>query len=460
MALGYDAIVIGTGQAGPFLALRLAAAGRKVAILERSLVGGTCVNVGCIPSKTLIASARAAHVARTAAAYGVEIGGEVGVDMVRVKARKDAVVRESSEDLTKELAGTPNLTFIRGHGRFEGPHTVRVNGDTLEAPEIFINVGARARVPDFPGLAGANYRTNSGMMRVDFLPDHLVIVGGSYIGLEFAQMFRRFGSRVTVVEKGPRILGHEDDDVCEGVQGALESEGVSFRVNAECVEVSQRGREISVFYGNDRDGRQTVTGSDLLVALGRVPNTDDLGLDRAGIATDAQGYVIVDDELRTNVRGVWALGDVNRRGGFTHTSYNDFEIVAANLLDGDARRVSDRIPAYGLYVDPPLGRAGMSEREARASRRRLLMAKMPMTSVGRARERGETQGFMKVIVDADNKRIVGATLLGIGGDEVVHSLLDVMYARVPFTVIRRAMHIHPTVSELVPTLLGELKPLS
>jgi pyruvate/2-oxoglutarate dehydrogenase complex dihydrolipoamide dehydrogenase (E3) component len=459
MAQAYDAIVIGTGQAGPPLAMRLAAAGRKVAVLERKLFGGTCVNVGCIPSKTLIASARAAHVARTGPSYGVRIDGAVDVDMARVKARKDAVVRESNEGVTRQLAATPNLTVIEGHGRFEGPHTVRVNGDTLEAPEIFINVGARARVPDLPGLAGTRYRTNSGMMSVDFLPAHLVIVGASYIGLEFAQMYRRFGSRVTVVEKGPRIIGHEDDDVSEAIQGILESEGVRFLLNAECVEVAQRGSDVSVFHGNGREAREEVTGSDLLIALGRVPNTDDLGLEHAGIATDARGFVVVDDWLRTNVPGVWALGDANGRGAFTHTSYNDFEIVAANLLDRDSRRVTDRIPAHGLYVDPPLGRAGMSERQVRASGRRALMAKMPMTNVGRARERGETQGFMKVLVDVESQRIVGAAILGIEGDEVVHSLLDVMYAGAPYTVVRRAMHIHPTVSELVPTLLGDLKPL-
>ncbi len=457
MRTAYDAIVIGTGQAGPPLALRLAAAGRKVAVLERKLFGGTCVNVGCIPTKTLIASARAAHVTRTAAAYGVQIEGPVRVDMDFVKKRKDAVVRASNVAVAKELKAARNLTVIEGQGRFEGPHSVRVNGVTLEAPEIFINVGARARVPAWVEPAGPKCMTNSGMMRVDYLPEHLVIIGGSYIGLEFAQMYRRFGSRVTVVEKGPRILGHEDTDVCGAIHQVLEAEGIEFRVDAECLSVTRQGKEVTVFHG--RDEKEQVTGSDLLVAVGRVPNTDDLGLDKAGIRTDARGHIVVDDQLRTNVPGVWGLGDVNGRGGFTHTSYNDFEIVAANLLDGDERRVSDRIPAYALYVDPPLGRVGMSEHEVRASGREALIATMPMSAVGRARERGEVAGFMKVLVDAETRKILGAALFGIECDEVVHSLLDVMYAGAPYTVIRRAMHIHPTVSELVPTLLEGLKPL-
>jgi pyruvate/2-oxoglutarate dehydrogenase complex dihydrolipoamide dehydrogenase (E3) component len=457
MSTAYDAIVIGTGQAGPPLAVRLAAAGRKVAILERKLFGGTCVNVGCIPSKTLIASARAAHVARTGAAYGVKIEAPVRVDMAFVKKRKDAVVRASSEGVAGELKGAKNITVIEGHGRFEGPHAVRVNGAVLEAPEIFINVGARARVPAWAEPAGSKLRTNSGMMAIDYLPEHLVIVGGSYIGLEFAQMYRRFGSRVTVVERGPRILSHEDPDVCGAIHAVLEADGITVHVNAECLRVARQGDEITVFHG--RDQKEKVVGSDLLVAVGRVPNTDDLGLEKAGIASDARGYVVVDDQLRTNVPGVWAMGDANGHGGFTHTSYNDFEIVAGNLLDGDARRLGDRIPAYALYVDPPLGRAGMSEHEVRASGRRALVARMPMSRVGRARERGEVDGFMKVLVDAATRKILGAALFGIEGDEVVHSLLDVMYAGAPYTVISRAMHIHPTVSELVPTLLEGLEPL-
>jgi len=454
----YDAIVIGTGQSGPSLAVRLANAGRKTAIIERKLFGGTCVNVGCIPTKTLIASARAAHVARNGADYGVAIEGRITVDMMRVKARKDAVVRQSNEGVTKWLRGTPNLTVLEGHARLEGPRTIRVNGRLLEAAQIFLNVGGRATVPDMPGIAEVGYLTNSGMMDVNFLPEHLVIIGGSYIGLEFAQMYRRFGSRVTVVEMGPRLIAREDEEVSAATQKILESEGVEIRLNAKCVTVAKRGNGVAVDLSCE-GGPPQVTGSHLLLAVGRVPNTNDLGLEKAGVKTDPRGYIVVDDELRTNVPGIWALGDANGRGAFTHTSYNDYEIVAANLLDGGHRRVTDRIPAYALYIDPPLGRAGMTEREARASGRKALAAKMMMSRVGRARERGETQGFMKILVDAQTRLILGAALLGIEADEAIHSILDVMYAGAPYTVIQNAVHIHPTVTELIPTLLADLKPL-
>jgi pyruvate/2-oxoglutarate dehydrogenase complex dihydrolipoamide dehydrogenase (E3) component len=458
MAEKYDAIVIGTGQSGPSLAVRLAKAGRKTAIIERKLFGGTCVNVGCIPTKTLIASARAAHVARNGADYGVAIDGRISVDMMRVKARKDSVVRQSNEGVINWLRNTPNLTVLEGHARLESSRTVAVNGTLLEAAQIFLNVGGRASVPDMPGIAEAGYLTNSSMMEVDFLPEHLIIIGGSYIGLEFAQMYRRFGSRVTVVEMGPRLIAREDEEVSAAAQKILEDEGVEIRLNAKCLTVAKRGNGVAVGLSCD-GGPPEVTGSHLLLAVGRAPNTGDLGLEKAGVKTDARGYIVVDDELRTSVPGIWALGDANGRGAFTHTSYNDYEIVAANLLDGGRRRVTDRIPAYALYIDPPLGRAGMTEREVRASGRKALAGKMMMSRVGRARERGETQGFMKILVDAESKRVLGAALLGIEGDEVIHSILDVMYAGAPYTVIQNAVHIHPTVTELIPTLLGDLKPL-
>jgi len=454
----YDAIVIGTGQSGPALAVRLANAGRKTAIIERKLFGGTCVNVGCIPTKTLIASARAAHVARNGADYGVAIDGRITVDMMRVKARKDSVVRQSNEGVTKWLRNTPNLTVLEGHARLEGQSTVRVNGSLLEAAQIFLNVGGRASVPDMPGIAEVGYLTNSGMMDVNFLPEHLVIIGGSYIGLEFAQMYRRFGSRVTVVEMGPRLIAREDEEVSAAVQRILEGEGIEIRLNAKCITLAKHGNGVAAGLSCE-GGPPEVTGSHLLLAVGRVPNTDDLGLEKAGVKTDARGYIAVDDELRTSVPGIWALGDANGRGAFTHTSYNDYEIVAANLLDGGRRRVTDRIPAYALYIDPPLGRAGMTEREARASGRKVLAATMMMSRVGRARERGETQGFMKIWVDAQTRLILGAALLGIEADEAIHSILDVMYAGAPYTVIQNAVHIHPTVTELIPTLLADLKPL-
>jgi pyruvate/2-oxoglutarate dehydrogenase complex dihydrolipoamide dehydrogenase (E3) component len=458
MTTNYDAIIIGTGQAGPSLAARLTGAGMTVAVIERKLFGGTCVNTGCIPTKTLVASAYAAHLARRGAEFGVAINSAVTVDMEKVKARKDGVVRRSNEGVEKWLKGLNNGTVYEGHARFKGPHRVTINGELLEASKIFINVGARAATPPIPGLASVNYLTNSGMMDVDFLPKHLIVVGGSYIGLEFGQMYRRFGSEVTIVERGPRLINREDEDVSEAIKGILENEGINLRLDAECMAVEKRGDQVVVKL-DCSSGAREVAGSDLLLAVGRRPNTDDLGLETAGIAVDEHGYIEVDDQLRTNVPGVWALGDCNGRGAFTHTSYNDYEIVAANLLDNDPRRLSDRIQAYGLYIDPPLGRAGMTEGEVRKSGRKALIGKRPMTQVARAIEKGETQGFMKILVDAETKAILGAAILGAGGDEIVHSILDVMYANAPYTVIRRAMHIHPTVTELIPTMLGELEPL-
>jgi len=459
MSERYDSIVIGTGQAGPSLAVRLAAAGRKTAIIERKRIGGTCVNNGCIPTKTLIASARAAYVARHGGDFGVAIKGAIEVDMARVKARKDEVVCQSVDGVTRWLETTSGVSLIRGHARFESAHSVSVGDRLLEAGEIFVNVGGRANVPEMPGIGEIPHLDNSTIMGVDFLPGHLVIVGGSYIGLEFAQMYRRFGSRVTVIEMAPRLIAREDEEVSAAIKEILEAEGIAFRLNAKCIAIARRGDGVAVQMSCDDEPREIV-GSHLLLAVGRVPNTADLGLDKAGVATDARGYIVVDDELRTNVTGIWALGDANGRGAFTHTSYNDYEIVAANLLDGEKRRVSDRIPTYALFIDPPLGRAGMTEREVRTSGRKALVATMPMTGVGRARERGETQGFLKVLVDAESRRILGAALLGIEGDEVVQGLLDVMYASAPYTVVRRAMHIHPTVAELIPTLLGNLQPLA
>jgi pyruvate/2-oxoglutarate dehydrogenase complex dihydrolipoamide dehydrogenase (E3) component len=453
-----DAIVIGTGQAAPALCNRLDQAGLKTVVIERKLVGGTCVNNGCIPTKTLVASAHAAHMARRGREYGFS-AGEVRVDMRAVKARKDAVVSQSSNGVTNWIGGMKSVRLERGHARFTGPHTVAVNGHAFQADKVFINVGGRALVPDIPGVKEVPFLTNTTMMEVDFLPEHLVIVGGSYIGLEFAQMYRRFGSKVTVVERAPRLIAREDDDVSDEIRAILEREGIGIRTGAECMALSRKDDRVVVGL-ECRDGPPIAEGSHVLLAVGRLPNTHDLGLEAAGIETDARGYIKVDDECRTSVPGVWALGDANGRGAFTHTSYNDYEIVAANLFDGDRRRISDRIQAYALFTDPPLGRAGMTEKEARASGRRVLAGKLPMTRVGRAREAGETQGFMKVLVDADSKELLGAALLGLNADEIVHSVLDAMYAKAPYTTILRAMHIHPTVTELIPTLLGNLKPLA
>ena len=458
MQKNFDVIVIGAGQAGPPLAARFAERGMAVALVEREHLGGTCVNDGCIPTKTLVASARVAHVARHAGKYGVQ-AGDVSVDMRAVKARKDEVVNLSVASLTDWLGGIKTLTNIRGEARFTGPNTVRVGDGELSAPKIFINVGGRPSVPDWPGISGVPYLTNTSMMAVDFLPAHLVILGGSYIGLEFAQMYRRFGSRVTVIEAGPRLIGREDADVSGAVRAMLEGEGITVYVDADNLAITREADQVRVAFGAG-GAAQSVTGSHLLLAVGRRPNTDGLGLEAAGIATDARGFIVVDDELRTGVPGVWALGDVNGRGAFTHTSYNDFEVVAANLLDGGARRVSDRISAYALYTDPPLGRIGMSEAEVRASGCAALVARLPMARVGRARERGETTGFMKVLVDAQSERILGAALFGIEADEVVQLLLLAMAADLPYTRITRTMFIHPTVTELLPSLFAALKPLA
>ena len=454
----YDAIVIGTGQAGPSLAFRLAGAGMKVAVVERNLVGGTCVNTGCTPTKALVASAYAAQTARRAAEYGVTIAGAVGVDMKRVKARKDAIVAQSRDGLTSALENASNITLIRGHARFASPQEIEVGGERLRAERIFINVGGRALAPAMPGIDQVPYLTNSSMMDVDFLPRHLVIIGGSYIGLEFGQMYRRFGSEVTIVEMAPRLVHREDDDVSASIKDIVEHDGMNIRLNAECISLAKRGNDI-VATADCTEGAPEIVGSHVLLAVGRRPNTDDLGLDKAGVHRDERGYITVDDELRTNVPGIWALGDCNGRGAFTHTAYNDFEIVAANLLDHDPRRVSDRITAYALYTDPPLGRVGMTMAEAQQSGRRVMAGERPMTRVARAIEKGETQGFMRILVDADSKEILGASLLGTGCDEAVHAIIDLMYAKAPYTVMERAMHIHPTVSELLPTILGDLKPL-
>jgi pyruvate/2-oxoglutarate dehydrogenase complex dihydrolipoamide dehydrogenase (E3) component len=454
----FDAIVIGTGQAAPALCARLDGAGLKTVVIERKLVGGTCVNNGCIPTKTLVASAHAAHMARRGGEYGFT-AGDVRVDMRAVKTRKDAVVKQSSDGVTNWIGRMKNVVLERGHARFTGPRAVTVIGRAFEADKVFVNVGGRALIPDIPGVKEVPFLTNSTIMAVDFLPEHLVVVGGSYIGLEFAQAYRRFGTKVTVVERAPRLIAREDDDVSDEIRAILEREGIEIRTGAECMALSRKGDRIVVGL-ECRGGAPVAEGSHVLLAVGRLPNTQDLGLESAGIEADARGYIKVDDECRTSVAGVWALGDANGRGAFTHTSYNDYEIVAANLFDRDRRRISDRIQAYALFIDPPLGRIGMTEKEARASGRRVLAGKLPMTRVGRAREAGETQGFMKVLVDADSKEVAGAALLGLNADEIVHSLLDVMYAKAPYTTILRAMHIHPTVTELIPTLLGDLKPLA
>ncbi len=455
----FDAIIIGAGQAGPPLAARLAGAGRTVAYVERKLFGGTCVNTGCMPTKTLVASAYAAHMARRAADFGVVLSEAPRIDMAKAKARADAVSGNARAGVERSLRSLAGCTVFTGLARFEAPTIVRVGDETLTAPQIFLNVGGRAIVPDMPGVDRVPFLTNTTILALDRVPKHLVVVGGSYVGLEFAQIYRRFGAQVTVVEMGPRLIGREDEDISKAVREILEAEGILVRTNAKCIRLAPHPEGVSVSV-DCPDGPPEAIGTHVLLAVGRRPNTDDLGLDKAGVATDARGYITVDERLATNVPGIWALGDCNGRGAFTHTAYNDFEIVAANLLDGKHRELRQRIPAYALYIDPPLGRVGMTEAQARATGRPLLMSTRPMTRVGRAVEKDETKGFMKAVVDATSRKIIGAAILGTGGDEAIHGILDIMNADAPYDVLAWAVPIHPTVSELIPTLLGDLKPLA
>ncbi|MGI2030925.1 FAD-containing oxidoreductase [Rhizobium panacihumi] len=458
MSQQFDAIIIGTGQAGPSLAGRLTEAGQTVAIIERKLVGGTCVNTGCMPTKALVASAYAAHLARRGNDYGVTIGGQIGIDMKRVKQRSHQVTLNARNNNETWLRGMERCTFIEGHARLENANTVRIGDQVITAPKIFLNVGGRATIPNFPGIDEVPYLDNTSIVMLDRVPKHLVVVGGSYIGLEFAQIFRRFGAEVTVVEKGPRLVSREDEDVSDAIRDILEAEGITVRTGAECIRFRRQENGVAVGV-NCTEGEPEVIGSDVLLAVGRRPNTDDLGLDKAGVERDERGYIKVGDDLSTNVEGIWALGDCNGRGAFTHTAYNDFEIVAANLLDGEHRKVSDRILGYALYIDPPLGRVGLTEKQARETGRNILVGTRPMSRVGRAIEKGETQGFMKIIADADSRKILGASILGTGGDEAIHGVLDMMNAGVSYDTLRWAVPIHPTVSELWPTLILSMRRL-
>lgn len=451
----FDALVVGAGQAGPPLAARLAGAGMKVAMIEKGHFGGTCVNDGCTPTKAMIASAHVARMVGRAGEYGVIVDGAARVDMASVKARKDAIVAKSRASIEKWMKDLEGARVYRGHARFTGPRTVQVNADQLTADRIFLDVGGRPRIPEMPGIDTVPFLTNVTMMALDFVPEHLVVVGGSYVGLEFAQMMRRLGSEVTVVEMGPRVVGREDEDVSEAIREVLHSEGVRMRLSATCIDLRREADGVSVGVRCE-EGEPREHGSHLLLAIGRVPNTDDLGLDAAGVARDEKGYVVVDEELRTSNPNVWALGDCNGKGAFTHTAYNDYEIVADNLLSGARRRHTDRVPVYALYTDPPLGRVGMNEAQIRSARLEAVMGRMPMTRVARAVEKGETQGLLKIHVERGSRRILGASLLGTGADEVVHSLIDAVYAKIPYAEFQRHVRIHPNASELLPTVLENL----
>jgi pyruvate/2-oxoglutarate dehydrogenase complex dihydrolipoamide dehydrogenase (E3) component len=454
----FDAIIVGAGQAGPSLAGRLTKAGWKIALVEKDVLGGTCVNVGCTPTKAMVASAKAAYTVAHGTEFGVLTDGPVRVDLAKVKARKDAIVAASRSGLEKWLGGMDLCTLLYGRARFEGPRQLRVGDDLLAAKHIFLNVGARPRIPDFQGIDQVSFLTSTSILNLETLPEHLIVVGGSYVGLEFAQMFRRFGSQVTVVEKGATLLGREDRDISDSVRETLEAEGIEFRLKAECIRLESAPEGVAVHVTCD-DAPPAVHGSHVLLAVGRVPNTDDLGLTSAGLSVNSQGFIDVDDQLRTAVEGIWAMGDCNGHGAFTHTSYNDYEIVAANLLDGDNRRLSDRIPVHALYIDPPLAQVGMNEREVRESGISALIGTRPMTKVSRAVEKGETRGMMKVLVDAATQQILGATIFGVGGDEAIHCILTAMYARQPAALLQRSVHIHPTVAELIPTVFQDLHPL-
>jgi pyruvate/2-oxoglutarate dehydrogenase complex dihydrolipoamide dehydrogenase (E3) component len=458
MASRFDSIVIGAGQAGPTLASRLVSAGEKVALIEKGWLGGTCVNVGCTPTKALVANARAIQQTRRGVEMGFSLPGDVAINMAKIKERTQGIVLQSRSGLEKWLGGMEHLTLLKGTASFVSNHTVQVNGEHYEADKIFLNVGARPTIPNFPGVDSVPYLTSTTILDLDTVPEHLAVVGGSYVGLEFAQIFRRLGAKVTVVERGSRLISHEDPDISDAVAQILTGEGIDLRLDSECIRLQQADGKIEV-HVSCRTDPPTVTASHALLAVGRTPNNDLLALDKAGIELDSHGYIQVDDQLRTNVEGIWALGDCNGHGAFTHTSYNDYEIVAANLLDGDSRRLSDRIPAHALYIDPPLGQIGMTEEQVRKTGKPALIGTRAMTRVSRATERGETQGFIKILVDKESQQILGASILGTEADEAIHCILTAMYARKPISLLQRSVHIHPTVAELIPTTAQDLKPL-
>lgn len=456
----FDAIVVGAGQAGPALCEVLSKNNLKTAMVERSHFGGTCVNYGCIPTKTLIASARAIYMAKRGSEFGFS-HSSFNVDMKKIKNRKDQIMLASRQGVENWIKNQKNVQIIQGEAVFKDAHTIHVGDRLISAEKIFLNVGGAAFIPPISGLKDVDFLDNKSIMDLEEVPKHLVILGGSYIGLEFAHMMVRFGAKVTVIERSERLLPREDSDVSIEIKKILEGEGIQFLMGAAVQSVSQKStnsKNIQVQLSNT--DTLNLECSHILVAVGRVPNTKKLKLENANVKMDERGYITVDDECKTSVSHIWALGDCNGKGAFTHTSWNDYEIVSSNLFSKERRKISDRIPCYSLFIDPPLARIGLNEAEVRSlNRKDILTAKMLMSRVGRARETGETKGFMKVFVSAESKLILGATILGYNGDEVIHSLLDIMSAKQPYTTIARTVHIHPTVSELIPTLLQQLHPL-
>ncbi len=458
----YDTIIIGTGQSGPPLARALAEKGQKVAIAEGHRIGGSCVNYGCIPTKTIIASARAAHMARRGADFGVKTG-PVEIDFARVMERKTERVHSAHSGLADWLRNTDDIDLYEVYAGFEGTeggfHRVRVGDEVIEAPHVYVNTGTRANIPPIPGLDTVDYMDNEKILALEALPEHLVIIGGSYIGLEMGQAFRRFGSKVTIIEASASIISREDEDIRQIIAEVLTDEGITLLTERKVTETSQADSgQISITMEKPDGGREVVTGSHLLVAVGRLPNTPKLNLESVGVEMDKKEFIVVDDHLQTSVPGIWALGDVNGRGAFTHTSYQDYEIALDNI-NGGTRSLKERIMAYALYIDPPLGRVGMSEHEARESGRPVLMATKPMSSIGRALEQAETYGMIKLLVDAETEQFLGAAVLGYHGDDVIQIISYFMYTGASYKVMQNALPIHPTIGEFLPTILGELQPL-
>jgi pyruvate/2-oxoglutarate dehydrogenase complex dihydrolipoamide dehydrogenase (E3) component len=453
----YDAIIIGSGQAGNPLSYRLADLGWQVALIEKHNLGGTCINTGCTPTKAMVHRAQITHYARNASRWGVR-AENVSADLAVIVAQKEKVVASFRGGIQTKIGLHSNIKLYRGQAYFTNAHQVQVGEILLEAEKIFINTGGRPNIPDIPGLDAAGVLTNETTMDLMELPEHLIVLGGGYIGLEFGQMFRRYGSRVTIIHNQRQIVPREDPEISAELQKILEGEGIEFHLNAQANRVEQAKGTVKVSIAGAQ-GPSTISGSHLLAAVGRKPNTDGLGLDKAGVETDKFGFIRVNSRLETNVPGIWALGDVKGGPAFTHISYNDYQIVDANLTQGKNLSIENRIVPYCVFTDPQLGGVGMTEKEARAAGRKLKIGTIPMSYVARAIERDETAGLMKVIVDAANDRILGAAILGSEGGELVQTLYTLMLGNLPYTILKGAIYIHPTLTEGFFALLDSVKPV-